>query len=157
MDAETANRLIDFFHLPGRYSAFLVGGGGWDWRRVPDPQWQAFYRRFDAYSPWIVGNRLIDKPGVSHAGVQRWADDLHECNDHGMLWIPVVYPASVGTTSRATPRRDFDFAPRRTFPVGAVRHSGEAQDGLCLRGHVRRGRRRHGDLQAGQHPPLTGR
>ncbi len=92
MDARTANRLIDFFHAPGKYGAFLVGGGGWDWRRVPDPQWQAFYRRFDAYAPWIVGNQLIDRQGVSHAGTQCWAGDIRECQGHGMLFIPVVYP-----------------------------------------------------------------
>jgi hypothetical protein len=92
MDAPTASRLIDFFHAPGRYAAFLVGGGTWDWRRVPDPQWQTFYRRFDAYSPWIVGNQLIDKQGVSHPGTQRWADDLRDCRSHGMLFLPVVYP-----------------------------------------------------------------
>ena len=84
--------MIDFFHAPGKYGAFLVGGGGWDWRRVPDPQWQSFYRRFDAYCPWIVGNQLIDRQGVSHAGTQCWAGDIRECQGHGMLFIPVVYP-----------------------------------------------------------------
>ena len=92
IDATTANRLIDFFAAPGRYSAFLVGGGSWDWRGVPDPAWQAFYRRFDAYTPWIVGNHQIDRSGISHAGMQSWADDLRQCNGRGQLWIPVVYP-----------------------------------------------------------------
>ncbi len=34
--------LIDFFAAPGPYSAFLVGGGDWNWRRNPDPTWQDF-------------------------------------------------------------------------------------------------------------------
>ena len=37
MNAELANRLIDFFRTPGRYAAFLIGGGDWDWRHNPDP------------------------------------------------------------------------------------------------------------------------
>ena len=128
MDADTANRLIEFFHAPGPYAAFLVGGGGWDWRRVPDPQWQAFYRRFDAYTPWIVGNQLIDKAGISHPGTQRWADDLTECKGRGMMFIPVVYPGfswynlknnAPGTTSIS--RRDGQFLWEQFYTLARLK------------------------------------
>jgi hypothetical protein len=92
MSAELANRLIDFFKTPGPYSAFLAGGGGWNWRKVDDPAWQAFYRRFGAYSPWNPGNYLKDADGRKYANTHYWADDLAECNRHHVLWMPVVYP-----------------------------------------------------------------
>ena len=92
MNAELANRLIDFFGTPGRYSAFLVGGGDWNWRRNPDPAWQKFYRRFGAYCPWNIGNYVPDQSGVKHASTSYWAEDQRECERVGMLWIPVVYP-----------------------------------------------------------------
>jgi Glycosyl hydrolase family 99 len=92
MNAELANRLIDFFATPGPYSAFLVGGGDWNWRRNPDPAWQKFYRRFGAYCPWNIGNYVADASGVKHASTSYWAEDQRECERVGMLWIPVVYP-----------------------------------------------------------------
>lgn len=92
MTAELANRLIDFFAAPGRYSAFLVGGGDWNWRRNPDPEWQKFVRRFGAYCPWNIGNYVPDASGVKHASTSYWDDDRRECERAGMLWIPVVYP-----------------------------------------------------------------
>jgi hypothetical protein len=92
MTATVANQLINFFRAPGPYRAFLVGGGSWDWRRNPDPQWQAFLRGFDAYSPWNVGNFSRDSEGVAHASTAYWAEDKTECEKHGMLWLPVIYP-----------------------------------------------------------------
>jgi hypothetical protein len=92
MNAELANRLIDFFRTPGRYSAFLVGGGDWDWRHNPNPAWQKFYGRFGAYCPWNTGNYVVDAFGVKHAATNNWAEDKRECERLGMFWIPVVYP-----------------------------------------------------------------
>ena len=92
MDAELANRLIEFFRTPGRYAAFLVGGGDWNWRRNPDPAWQAFCRKFGAYCPWNVGNLGKDRDGVLHASMHYWADDQRECEKSGVFWLPVVYP-----------------------------------------------------------------
>jgi len=92
MNAELANRLIDFFASPGRYSAFLVGGGDWNWRRNLDPAWQKFYRRFGAYCPWNIGNYVPDQSKVKHAATSYWAEDQRECERLGMLWIPGVYP-----------------------------------------------------------------
>ena len=92
MNAPLANRLIDFFATPGRYSAFLVGGGDWNWRRNPDPAWQKVYRRFGAYCPWNIGNYVLDQSGAKHASMSYWPEDQRECRRVGMLWIPVVYP-----------------------------------------------------------------
>ncbi len=92
MTAELANKLIDFFKTPGRYSAFLVGGGNWNWRKNPEVEWQKFYRRFDAYVPWNIGNFWKDKDDNKHATTVYWADDRKECDRNGTIWIPSVYP-----------------------------------------------------------------
>lgn len=89
---ELANRLIAFFHTPGRYAAYLVGGGDWDWRQNPDPEWRAFLRHLDAYVPWNVGNYSTDGAGKKVATTSYWAEDRAECGRHGVLWIPSVYP-----------------------------------------------------------------
>jgi len=104
MTAELANRLIDFFRAPGPYSAFLVGGGDWNWRRNPDPKWHAFYRRFDAYVPWNIGNYVKDAAGDAHASMGYWAEDRRACDRYGVLWIPSVYPGfSWDNLRRKTP------------------------------------------------------
>ena len=93
MAPELANRLIDFFKTSGPGEAFLVGGGDWDWRRNPDPAWQAVYRRLDAYAPWNVGNHSIDADGTRRATVAHWPDDQREFESDGRrIWMPVVYP-----------------------------------------------------------------
>ena len=92
MTAEVANQLIDFFKAPGRYHAYLVGGGDWNWRLNPDPRWQALFRRLDAYSPWNVGNTSTDDTGTIHAATASWVEDKQECEKLGMLWLPVIYP-----------------------------------------------------------------
>lgn len=104
MTPAAANALIDFFKAPGPYHAFLAGGGDWDWRQNPDPGWQALFRRFDAWSPWNVGNTSADSAGVRHASTGSWAGDQLECEKHGMLWLPVVYPGfSWDNLQRKTP------------------------------------------------------
>ena len=92
MTAALANRLADFFKAPGPYSAYLVGGGDWNWRKTPDRDWQDALRRYDAYAPWNVGNYATDKAGVKHASTSTWAEDQRECARRGVLWLPVVYP-----------------------------------------------------------------
>lgn len=92
MTAALANRLIDFFQTKGKYSAYLVGGGDWNWRSNPDPEWGTFLRRLDAYIPWNVGNYTRDQNGVVSASTGYWAEDKAECERAGVLWIPSVYP-----------------------------------------------------------------
>ena len=106
MTAAVANQLIDFLKAPGKYGAYLVGGGDWNWRHNPDPQWQAFLRRFDAYSPWNVGNFSWTAPGLASASTGYWAEDKRECERHGMLWLPVIYPG-------------FGWDNLKQLPVGA--------------------------------------
>jgi hypothetical protein len=89
MTAELANKLIDFFKADGPY---LVGGGSWDWRRIPDKDWRAFFARFDAYMAWNVGNFTTDAAGVKRASTNYWADDIKECKERNVAWVPVVYP-----------------------------------------------------------------
>lgn len=90
MTAELAHRIIDFFKAEGRYAAYLVGGGDWQWRG--DPEWQKIVFRFDAYAPWNVGNYIKDAEGTFHASMDWWQEDKQECENHGVLWLPVVYP-----------------------------------------------------------------
>jgi hypothetical protein len=92
MSPDLAKKLIDFYRSDGPYAAYLVGGGDWEWRRNPDKAWRAVYNRFDAYMPWNVGNYSKDKSGVKRASMDWWADDLKECRQRGVRWIPVVYP-----------------------------------------------------------------
>ena len=92
MTLECANRLVDFLKAPGPYSAFVAGGGDWNWRRKSAPEWLALYRRLDAYSPWNTGNTSEDPAGVVHATTNYWAADKADFDARGALWIPVVYP-----------------------------------------------------------------
>jgi len=48
--------------------------------------------RFDAYVPWNVGNYWKDGSGEAHASTQSWVEGKAECQRHGVLWMPVVYP-----------------------------------------------------------------
>ncbi len=116
LSPDVASGLIDFFQAPGPYRAWLVGGGDWNWRRNPDPAWQKIYRRFDAYSPWNIGNLSPTADGTQRATTNYWADDQRECEQHGMRWLPVVYPgfswdnlkrAPAGSTT--VPRRGGQF------------------------------------------------
>ena len=92
MTAELANRLIDFFRTPGRYSAFLVGGETGTGAETLTLNGRRFYRRFRAYCPWNIGNYTNDKEGVKHASTHYWADDKRDCESRDALWIPVIYP-----------------------------------------------------------------
>lgn len=92
MTADLARRLIAFFHTPGRYRAYLVGGGDWDWRQNPDPEWQAFLGQLDAYVPWNIGNYTVGSGGVKSASLDSWAEDRRVCEQRKVFWIPALYP-----------------------------------------------------------------
>jgi hypothetical protein len=128
MTAELANRLIDFIKAPGPYRAYLVGGGDWDWRKNPDAEWQAFFRRFDAYVPWNVGNYVKDKDGQAHASMAFWAADRRECTGRGVFWIPSVYPGfswdnlkQKPSGSTEIPRRRGEFLWEQFHELGKLR------------------------------------
>ncbi len=112
MTADLGNRLIEFFQTPGPYAAYLFAGGDWNWRRNPDPDWQAMFARFDAYAPWNVGNYATDSAGVKHATTNFWAADQEQCDRRGALWVPVIYPGfSWNNLHRDKP--DLTVLPRR--------------------------------------------
>lgn len=92
MTPDLGNRLIDFFSAPGKYQAYLIGGGDWDWRRNPDRDWQAMVARLKAYVPWNIGNYSIDDKQVRHASDGHWEMDAATCARRGVNWIPTVYP-----------------------------------------------------------------
>ncbi|CAA9445468.1 MAG: hypothetical protein AVDCRST_MAG64-4508 [uncultured Phycisphaerae bacterium] len=114
MTPDLANRLIDFFHAPGPYRAFVMGGGDWDWRKNPDPAWQAVLRRLDAYAPWNVANYSTDADGAKRATVAHWADDRRAYEEGGgRLWVPVVYPGFAWSNLKREPPGGASAIPRR--------------------------------------------
>lgn len=140
MTPELAHRLIDFFKSEGRYSAYLVGGGDWDWRR--DAELQKIVYRLDAYAPWNVGNYSTDAQGVKHASTDGWQADKDACESHGVRWLPVVYPGFSWDNLKRLPPGTSTIpypAPRRRFLLGAVSRIGQARRVGRLRCHVRRG------------------
>jgi hypothetical protein len=92
MSPELADKLTDFFHAPGPYSAYFVGGGDWDWRKHPEPAFKAALGRLDGYAPWNVANYSKDAKGGRHASMGYWPEDKRESERTGRLWLPVVYP-----------------------------------------------------------------
>ncbi len=147
--AEVGGKLIDFFKAPGPYSAYVAGGGDWNWREDPDRNWQALLKRFDAYSPWNVGNYSIDASGVKHAAMSYWADDKRACERQTTLWLPVVYPGFGWDNLQRLP------AGKSSISRSGGRFLWEQYHELArlgvdsrVRRDVRRGRRRHGGLQS---------
>ena len=108
-----AHQLVDFFKADGKYSAYLIGGGDWDWRA--DAGWRKVVYRLDAYSPWNVGNYETDGDGIVHASMNWWEADRKECEAKGVRWLPVVYPGfswdnlKKPSKSSTLPRRGGEF------------------------------------------------
>lgn len=134
MTPAVGNALIDFFKKPGPHQAYLIGGGDWDWRSNPDPAWQAMFRRFDAFSPWNVGNYSRDAEGIVHAATDSWAEDQKECARAGMRWLPVIYPGFSWDNlqkkppgSTEIPRRGGDFLWEQFHKLSAL-----GADSACL-------------------------
>jgi hypothetical protein len=93
MTAAVANQLLDFFEQPGKYQATLVGGGSWDWRHNPDPEWQTFYKRFKVYCIWNIGHTAVDPQTKNRiAATYYWDEDREACQQNGTMWMPTVYP-----------------------------------------------------------------
>ena len=90
-DSAVANQIIDYFTQDPDYGVFLVGGCQWWWRTESDPGWAAAFRRFNAISPWNVGN-VVTIDGTKYAATGSWAPDLAEATAAGMLYLPVLYP-----------------------------------------------------------------
>jgi hypothetical protein len=120
--AATAHKILDYF-LP---RAYVVGGVNWPWRRDnADPEWSRAFRRFDAISPWNVGNASRDLLGTLRANTGPWQDDRREAEKSGMLFLPVVYPGfrwnnlkRLPPNTIGIPRRRGDFL-REQFATAA--------------------------------------
>lgn len=127
MSPELAAQLIDFFYAPGPYSAYLVGGGDWDWRSKKDADWQAALKRLDAYVPWNVGNYSTDPTGIKRATTDYWAEDRAECARRGVLWVPFVYPGfswdnlqRLPPGTSALPRRRGEFLWEQFYTLASM-------------------------------------
>jgi len=112
MTPQVLNQLIDFFKAPGPYHAYIVAGGGWDWRTLPDPEWAKAIHRLDAEVPWNPGNSCKDAAGVIHPQMKSWAGDRLELAKSGTLWIPVVYAGFSWNNNQRLPWGTNTF-PRR--------------------------------------------
>jgi hypothetical protein len=118
----TAQRLLDHFQK----RAYVIGGVNWPWRRETDPAWVRAMRRFDAISPWNVGNASKDASGVLRARTDMWEDDRKEAEKHGMLFLPVLYPGfrwnnlkNLPPDTVGIPRRKGEFL-REQFTTAAT-------------------------------------
>lgn len=92
MTTEVGQALIDFFKAPGKYQAWFVAGGDWNWRSIQDEAWQATLGSADAYCPWNIGNWAPHEGGGKQASIGWWPQDKAQCEAKGVFWMPVVYP-----------------------------------------------------------------
>jgi len=111
--------LVQWFHTPGKYQAYVVAG------TIENPDWtgtQAWLPAIescDSVQAWNVGNGYKDSNGVLHAAVSNWPNDLATAKAAGLNWIPVVYPGFswnhmnnypfTGSSSSTWPRRGGQF------------------------------------------------
>jgi hypothetical protein len=116
-----AHQIIDFFKNDPTYGVTLVGGGEWWWRTEATPGWSNVFQRFDAYSPWNVGNYSVDGTN-KFASTAYWADDQAAANAAGMLYLPVIYPGfswdnlmQLPAGSSLIPRLNGDFLWRQFY------------------------------------------
>jgi hypothetical protein len=86
-----AHRLLDFFKNDEKYRVYFIGGCQHSWRVERDPEWARAFRRFDAISPWNIGNttRVGNK---TYAMVSHWPKDVAEAKRVGMRFMPTIYP-----------------------------------------------------------------
>jgi hypothetical protein len=105
------NALIQFFHTPGKYQAYLVGSGQWYWAQAgsTSTDFQNMLFTLDAYVPWNVGHTTKTTDGTIKAQTGTWASDKAAFESHGVKFIPLVYPG----TDNAGPPRATQVAPHR--------------------------------------------
>lgn len=67
---------------------------GWrtlDRDAVPDPALREIARSADVISPWTVGRYSSPREAARHAA-EVWQPDLDWCTEHGVDYLPVVFP-----------------------------------------------------------------
>ncbi len=158
---EQGAELVAFFKNDPKYGGvYLIGGVDPFWRTLrgesrPDPAWAKVYRSFDAISPWDAG-RYRDDASMDRIRKQVWEGDLAELKDLGQrLHADGVSRILVGQPATDAAGPDDDPAPRWGVLLAAVRDLQGAGNPHRLRRHVRRSRRRDGDLQGGRERPRS--
>jgi len=118
-----ANALISYFHNPGKYQAYIVGSGEWNWATdaANDPAWGSMIESLDCYLPWEVGH-YTTVSGVSKASTGHWQGDV---NLFPGKYLPCVYPgtSNQNETSGAgftLPRRQGGFLWEQYEAAGAI-------------------------------------
>jgi len=84
-------QFVNYFHTSGKYRAYLVSGGDWNFAAEP-PEWQAAFKGFDAYIPWNIGNVTGAPNSSPAASMGWWKADKVRCEAEGVRWIPTIYP-----------------------------------------------------------------
>jgi hypothetical protein len=92
IDAAQIKSFIDYFHKPGKYQAFLIGGGSWSWKKNFPDDWKECAKDFDAYIPWNVGNFKKNGSGDWDARTDWWPEDKTYFDATGAVWMPAIYP-----------------------------------------------------------------
>jgi hypothetical protein len=93
--ADLAN-LLDFFHNNPNpaYQATVIGGVNNDW--TTNATWASTLTGFDIISPWAVGRYKMssasDTTSVSNWINSHTVPDLTYANQHGLLYLPVIFP-----------------------------------------------------------------
>jgi hypothetical protein len=89
--------LIRFLKHDRDYGGFTVMLGvptGWrtlDRDSVADEKLHDIILEADIISPWTVG-RYVSPQSIVHHAEQRWKPDIEWCAQHGMEYLPVVFP-----------------------------------------------------------------
>jgi hypothetical protein len=111
-DPTYGNPLIDFFQAPGKYQAFVVGSGSWNWTSG-STDYQNMLFRLGAYIPWNVGHDTLASNGNITAQTGTWASDYAAFKSHNVRYIPLIFPgtnaAGPPATTPTAPRRDGYF------------------------------------------------
>ncbi|MBN1599288.1 MAG: T9SS type A sorting domain-containing protein [Bacteroidales bacterium] len=86
-----AQELIDWFHFnaPDKYRATVMTGVPATWRT--DAEYIDFYSTVDVIKPWSVG-RYDDVASIDGFLNQYIAPDKEFCDNHGIDYIPVIWP-----------------------------------------------------------------
>ena len=134
-------------------SAAAIGTGD----ATPTPNGRRFYRRFDAYSPWNIGNYSWDARHVSHASHGLLGGGQARMREERRALAAGRLSRLQLGQSQETLARHIDHPPaRRRISLGTISRSVRPGRRLRLRRHVRRSRRRHRHLQSHQHSARPG-
>ena len=108
-DPTVGNPLISFFHTTGKYEAYVVGSGAWNWA-TGNSAYQDELFTLNAYIPWNVGHTTVASDGNIVSNDTTWASDYSTFKSQGVKYIPLVNPGTCSAgpplTNCAAPRRN---------------------------------------------------